>query len=99
MVFNPDFPIVLGVSGKACTGKTSVGNVLAPTTRILGGIPDKPDLNLLEPLWWDHLFYAMPIYAMASARRGIEGVDAYSRQCYDIHNILLEIWPNPIWGA
>lgn len=80
---NPDQPILLGIGGEAGTGKTSIANVLAPQGRVLD---DKASIQ------WSHLFFAIPLYRMAAARQKIRGEDAFDRQCYELHEILTDLF-------
>lgn len=90
--FTPDHPIVLGLYGKALTGKTITGESIAPRDYI-------PDPNK-NPIQWDHLFFALPLYKMATARQKIEGTAAKDRIRYEIHSALLEILGrSPLFGA
>lgn len=92
VLFNRNQPIILGLYGKALTGKTITGESIAPK----GYIPD-PFKN---PVQWDHLFFAIPLYRMATARQKISGVDAYDRIKYEIHSELLDILGrSPLFGA
>lgn len=89
---DPDLPIVLGLKGGYCTGKTTTADGIAPAARMVG---DRRD-----PIVWDHLYFALPLYRMATARQSIEGDDAYDRMLYDIHNTLLDVFANnPLYGA
>lgn len=89
--YDPDFPIVLGLAGEAATGKTVTANGLAPAARVVKG--DE------EGIYWEHLYFAMPLYQMSNARQTIEGDRAFDRILYQIHNTLLEVWPGPAAGA
>lgn len=90
--FQPNHPIVLGLHGKALTGKTVTGDAIAPK----GYIPD-PSKSSIQ---WDHLFFAIPLYRMATARQKISGIDAEDRILYEIHSELLDILGrSPLFGA
>lgn len=90
--YTPEHPIVLGLHGRALTGKTVTANGIAPM--------GPPKTLAYQPITWDHLFYALPIYRMATAKQKIEGVGAEDRIKYEIHATLLELFGgSPLWGA
>lgn len=92
---NPDSPVVLGLSGGYATGKTSTANALAPKGRILQP-GQQHDMNI----FWDHFYFAMPLYRMASAARDMQGPQSRDRLKYEIHNTLIEAFNgNPLYGA
>jgi len=95
--FDPDQPIVLGFAGGYCTGKTSTANGIAPPVRI-GFSEGKQHTG--SRIIWDHLYYALPLYRMATARQSIEGEQARQRMLYEIHATLLDVFGNnPLYGA
>lgn len=81
--FIEGFPIIVGLSGKAGSGKTSVAEALVPKgsfdTKIYGAK-------------WDHIFYALPLYEMASIKKNIMGDNAESRKLHALHDVLYEIY-------
>lgn len=81
-MINEDFPIVLGLSGGIATGKTSAANMLAPPAQVVTD----------NPILWTHLYFAIPLYKMATARQKITGEDVFDRQCYEIHDILVDLF-------
>lgn len=92
---NPDLPVVLGLAGGYATGKTSTANALAPKGRILQP-GQKHDMNI----FWDHFYFAMPLYRMASAARDMQGPQSLDRLKYEVHNTLIEAFNgNPLYGA
>lgn len=90
-------PVVLGFAGSYCTGKTSTANGIAPPVRMdfrEGGQDNGPRII------WDHLYFALPLYRMATARQSIEGQYARDRMHYEIHATLLDVFGNnPLYGA
>lgn len=93
--FDLDLPIVLGFAGGYCTGKTTTANGIAPPARMQFRGDDNNGRVL-----WDHLYFALPLYRMATARQSIEGDDAHDRVLYEIHATLLEVFANnPLYGA
>lgn len=76
-------PIIIGLAGKAGSGKTSVAEAIVPKgsfdTKIYG-------------MKWDHIFYALPLYEMASIKKNIMGENAESRKLHAIHDVLYEIY-------
>lgn len=94
--FDPNSPIVLGLAGAAATGKTSAANILAPQTKIQFMGQD----NEVPSIVWSHLFFALPIYEMATARNNIEGAYARDRMRYSIHSTLVDLFgSSPLFGA
>jgi len=87
---NEDHPVVIGLAGKAGTGKTCTANYwVGSTVRWLD-----------EELALDHYSLASPLHEMVAIKNGIEGTYAKDRQLYAIHALLLEILGgNPLWGA
>lgn len=76
-------PIVVGLAGKAGSGKSTVANAIAPIGQVLD-----ENTNIM----WTHLYYAIPLYRMATTRQKIEGMGAASRQSYEIHDVLRELF-------
>jgi hypothetical protein len=81
--YNPDYPILVGLAGKAATGKTSVAEAIVPKASFG---------NERDEMIWDHLFFAMPLYELFSIRTKIEGENKDSRQLYAIHETLYDIY-------
>lgn len=103
--FDPDSPIVIGLAGEAGTGKTASASLLCPSVRMVdvNGNQITGDLssNPANPprYIWDHLWYSIPLYRIATARQQISGHRAHDRMCYEIHNALLDLWGGPMFGA
>lgn len=90
--FDPEKPLVLGIAGRSGVGKSALADVLAPRARI-------SDLNA-EKIRWTHLFYAMPLYELASIRRTVQGTAAKDRQKYQVHALLTDVFgSSPLFGA
>jgi len=89
--FYRDYPIILGLSGKAVTGKTSVAENIVP----------KAQLNkvLNNNIAWDHIFFALPLYELASIRKNILGVRQQDRQLFGIHEIVYDIFGSNALGS
>jgi len=81
--YNHNDPIVLGLAGKAATGKTSVAEHIVPKAQI--------NVNNSD-IVWDHIFFALPLYELASAKKDIVGLRQKERQLYSIHNIIYDIY-------
>lgn len=81
--FKQDYPIVIGLAGKAGSGKTSVAEYMVPK----GSIE-----TTLYGMKWDHIFYALPLYELASIKRSIRGFNQESRQLFAIHEVLYDIY-------
>lgn len=75
-------PIILGISGLAGTGKTSVAEAIVPKGRIA------QDSDIV----WDHIFYALPLYELASIKTNVRGLREKDRQLYEIHHVLYELF-------
>lgn len=92
--FDPDLPVVLGLAGGYATGKTVTADGIAPPARIGGDAKQGPHII------WDHLYYALPLYEMASVRQTVEGQKTYDRMAYGILQILLDVFgTSPLYGA
>lgn len=81
--YKEESPIIIGLAGKAGSGKTSVAEHLVPK----GSIETSS-----HGVKWDHIFYALPLYELASIRRSIKGFNEDSRQLYAIHDVLFDIY-------
>jgi len=88
--YNPDYPIIIGLAGKAATGKTSVAEAIVPKASFS---------NEKHGMVWDHIFFAMPIYEFYSIRTKIEGIDAESRKLFATHETLYDIYGNSSIGG
>lgn len=86
--FDYNEPIIIGLAGKAGSGKTSVAEQIVPKGSIetvIGGIK------------WDHIFYALPLYELASIKKTIKGFNEDNRQMYAIHDVLYDTYGrNPL---
>ena len=88
-IYNPDYPIVVGLAGKAATGKTSVAETIVPKASF-----DK----VRSGVYWDHIFFAMPLYELLSNRTKIEGENSQSRKLFAIHETLYDLYGNSTLG-
>jgi len=88
-VFKPQMPIIVGLAGKAGSGKTSVAEFFVPK----GAIDVK-----IHGVKFDHIFFALPLYELASIKKSIRGVNALNRQLYAIHETLFDIYGNSALG-
>ena len=85
-------PIIIGLCGKAGTGKTSIANTIVPSHSIKY---DKPNRTI-----WDHAFFAMPLYEMASIKRMTKGELSRDRILYQMHDVLADLFgKSPAYGA
>lgn len=88
---NQDNLFVVGFAGESSTGKTTTADVLIPRASVTTEQKD---------VVWTHLYFALPLYQMATARQDIEGYMARDRQLYEIHRVLLDAFGNnPLFGA
>lgn len=81
--YDPDFPIIVGLAGKAATGKTSAAEQIVPKASFD---------NSNSSIEWNHIFFAMPLYEFYSIRTFIEGLNAESRKMYAIHEALYDLY-------
>lgn len=81
--YNVNEPIILGLAGKAATGKTSVAETIVP----------KAQINVANSnVEWDHIFFALPLYEMATVKRTIMGLRQRDRQLYSLHSIVYDLF-------
>lgn len=88
--YDQDHPIVLGLAGKAATGKTAVAESIVPKASFG---------NTNSGIVWDHIFFAMPLYEFYSIRSIIEGQNAESRKLFAIHHALFDLYGNSSLGS
>jgi len=81
--FRNNQPIIIGLAGKAGSGKTSVAEAIVP----------KGSLEAVKFGYrWDHLFFALPLYEMASIKKNIMGINEKSRKLFALHSVLYELY-------
>lgn len=88
--YDPRYPIILGLAGKAATGKTSVAESIVPKASFAAS---------RQGMLWEHIFFAMPLYEFYSARTKIEGLNAESRKLFSIHQTLYELYGSSPLGS
>lgn len=90
--YQSDRPIILGIAGEAGTGKTVTANALAPQVRmeILGSTGGAV---------WEHLVVATPLYEMVTILRKTEGEKEFDRRAYAVHDVLVDLFGYPLYGA
>jgi dephospho-CoA kinase len=76
-------PIILGLAGKAGSGKTTVAEQIVPK----GAIESSQG-----SIKWDHIFYALPLYEMASIKKNIVGHNEKPRKLYALHETLFDVY-------
>jgi cytidylate kinase len=76
-------PIILGLAGKAATGKTSVAEQIVPKAQIRSQV---------EGIFWDHIFFALPLYELAAIRKNIKGNREQTRKLFALHETLFDIY-------
>lgn len=81
--FKKNHPIIIGFSGKAGSGKTSVAEKIVPKGAIEASI---------YGMKWDHIFYALPLYEMVTIKRSIKGISQDSRQLFALHSVLFDLY-------
>lgn len=88
--FLKDYPIVIGLAGKAATGKTSVAEKIVPKAEV------SPIANHIK---WDHIFFALPLYDLASVKKNSLGFRQKDRQLFSIHEIIYDIYGSNALGT
>ena len=91
-MFNPDYPIVLGLVGGIATGKTSAADGLAPMAAGDRNPDTGEEIKNTNPISWTHLYFSIPLYRMATARQKITGDDATDRMYYEVHDALVDLF-------
>lgn len=87
--FRINQPIIVGLAGKAGSGKTSVADSIVP----------KGSLETVKYGYrWDHLFFALPLYEMASIKKNTIGVNEKSRKLFALHEALYELYGSSAIG-
>lgn len=87
--YNNKQPIIIGLAGKAGSGKTSVAESIVP----------KGSLETTKyGIKWDHIFYALPLYEMASIKKNIKGHNEKNRKLYAIHDVLFDLYGRSTLG-
>lgn len=81
--FSKNQPIIIGFAGKAGSGKTSVAENIVPK----GSIE-----TIKYGIKWDHIFYALPLYELASIKKNIQGLNQKRRRMYAIHQVLYDLY-------
>jgi len=76
-------PIILGLAGKAASGKTSVAESILPKAKIN---------SIDEFIIWDHLFFTLPLYEIASIKKTTLGLRQRERQLFSIHQVLYDLF-------
>lgn len=89
MRYQVDRPIVLGLAGEGGSGKTATADYLAPKARFTNE----------GSIWWEPLAAATPLYELASIRKKTEGDRIYDRMAYAAHDVLVDLFGYPLYGA
>ncbi len=76
-------PIIIGLCGNAGSGKTSVAEKIVPKGSMQFVSSDTK---------WDHIFYSLPLYEMASVKKNIKGQRENSRKLFALHEILYDVY-------
>lgn len=99
--YDPHFPIVVGLCGKAGTGKTTVAKGFVPSASSSAIFFEGDSEKHLEDarIIVDHLYFAMPLYAMASVKTKTQGELVAERELYGIHEVLFDLFgKSPLYG-
>jgi dephospho-CoA kinase len=76
-------PIIIGLSGLAGAGKTSVADWIVPQGSMFSADTD---------IVWNHIFFALPLYELASIKKTISGINEKKRKLFAIHEVLYDIY-------
>lgn len=87
--YSKGHPIILGLAGRAGSGKTSVAEALCPKGSMQTGSSE---------ILWEHIFYALPLYELASIKKNITGHNSKTRKLFSIHEVLFEIYGKSALG-
>jgi len=82
--YKENYPIVIGLAGKAGSGKTSVAESICPKGSMVS--------STSSSIVWQHIFYALPLYELASIKKNTKGLNEQSRRLYAIHNVLYDLY-------
>jgi len=85
MRYQSDRPIHLGITGVACSGKTTLADTLAPRVRIV------VDDDELSGIWWEHITMGKPFHELVSILQMTEGEAARERIRYAFHEVLADV--------
>ena len=88
--FYSEQPIILGLAGKAATGKTSVAEQIVPKAQIVSQV---------DGIFWDHIFFALPLYELAGIRKSIKGNREETRKLFAIHETVFDIFGKTSLGT
>jgi cytidylate kinase len=86
--FKENYPIIIGLAGRAGSGKTSVAEKICPKGSMFSSVNISQDNSIV----WKHIFYALPLYELASIKKNTKGVNEKSRKMYAIHEVLYDIY-------
>jgi len=81
--YYPEYPIIIGLAGKAASGKTSVAEQIVPKASIA---------NADSPIIWDHIFFTLPLYEVAAIKKTALGYRQKDRQLFSIHEVLFDLF-------
>lgn len=81
--YSKEHPIIVGLAGKAASGKTATAEAIVPKASI------NPVTNSMI---WDHIFFSLPLYEIASIKRTTLGLRQKDRQLFSIHQVLFDLF-------
>lgn len=94
-LIDTDYPIVIGISGKAGTGKTVTADQIVPGVVKVTHIKDDEPIGSA----WDHFTLASPLYEMASIKQKISGRLREDRILHELHQVLFNLLgKSPLYG-
>jgi dephospho-CoA kinase len=88
--YHKEHPIIVGLAGKAASGKTSVAENISPKASIN---------NIGDSIIWDHLFFTLPLYEIASIKKTSLGFRQRDRQLFSMHQVLFDLFGNNALGS
>lgn len=81
-----EVPVVVGIAGKAGTGKTTIAHTISPPANL------SLDINDGREILWDHMFFAMPLYALVGVKDKTEGPNSLNRIAHTVHQQLYDLF-------
>jgi cytidylate kinase len=78
-----EYPIIIGLAGKAASGKTCVAEQIVPKASIAS-----VDTSII----WDHIFFTLPLYEIAAIKKTALGHRQKDRQLFSIHEVLFDLF-------
>lgn len=86
MIIDSEYPVIIGFSGPAGSGKTYTANRLVPSVNVewIGGSEDQEGPESI----WHHYVFSSPLYEMYNIKTMTKGPNAEDRILHGIHEVL-----------